>query len=45
MNFEGCAFQHTSSLVIPCWIFEIRVLKGIYQIYREVVNEDTSGRR
>jgi hypothetical protein len=27
MNFEGYAFQHTSSLEIPCWIFEIRTLK------------------
>jgi hypothetical protein len=27
MNFEGYALQLTSSLEIPCWIFEIRVLK------------------
>jgi len=29
MNFEGYAFQHTSLLEIPCWIFDIRVLKSI----------------
>ncbi len=29
MNFEGHAFRQTSSLEIPCWIFDIRVLKGI----------------
>lgn len=27
MNFEGFTFQHTSSLEIPCWVFDIRVLK------------------
>ena len=29
MNFEGYAFKLTSSLEIPCWIFDIQVKKGV----------------
>ena len=31
MNFEGYAVLYTSSLEIPCWTFENRVLKYTWQ--------------